>query len=203
MRKRPPGSGSANTGITGAPVRSASAATRRRRRRRTVEEIHVDGVGGLDVLIDQDGDRLIGAERAQDAADGAAAVDDRVAGAPADPLEQIVEQRIVERPRQQRHRMQHQRVHERVDLPVAEVAGEEQRAPAERVRRLHAVLPFELDARQHLLGAHRAELQQDGEQPAEVREHVARDRRALRLRARRKRRLEVAQRQPPVRPSTA
>ena len=39
-----------------------------------------------------------------------------------------MQQRIVERPRQHRHRLDLQRVHQRVDLPEAEVAGEEQHA---------------------------------------------------------------------------
>ena len=169
-------------------------------RRRPVEKVHVEGVGGLDVLIDQDGDRLVVAKRPQDAPDGAAAVDHGVSRPPAHPFEQVVQQRVVERPREQRHRLQHERVHEGVDLPVAEVSREEQRPLPHGMRRLDAILPFELHAGQHLLGAHRAELEEHREQPSEVREHVAGDRGAFLRGPRRERRLEIAQRQLPVRP---
>ena len=107
---------------------------RGRRRRRPVEEVHVDGVGRLDVLVDEHRDRLVRLERAQHAPDRAAAVDHGVAGLHPRRLEQVVQQRIVERPREHRHRLERERVHERVDLPEAEVPGEEQRALAVRVR---------------------------------------------------------------------
>ena len=132
-------------------MRSASAASAEVVAAGPVEEVHVDGIGRLDVLIDQDRDRLVLGERAQHAADRAAAVDHRVAGAPAHRLEQIVQQRIVERTRQHRHRLDLERVHERVDLPEPEVPGEQQHAAPLGVRRAHPLLPFELDAGQHLL----------------------------------------------------
>jgi hypothetical protein len=48
--------------------------------------------------------------------------------------------------------------------------------------RLHdPLLPLELDVREHLLRGHRAELQQRGEQAAEMREHAAGDRAAFRF----------------------
>ena len=162
---------------------------RRRRRRRTVEEVDVDRVGGLDVLIDQDRDRLVRVERAQHAADRAAPVDHRVAGARRARARAVVQERVVERPRQHRHRLQRQRVHERVDLPEAEVPGEEQHALALRVRaRRRAPRLRTRRARSICAGRHRAELQQHRQQPAEVREHAARDGAALALRAQRKRR---------------
>jgi hypothetical protein len=54
-----------------------------------------------------------------------------------------------------------------------------------------ALLAFEFDAREHLLRPHGAELQQHGQQPAEMREHLPRDRAALRLRSGGKRRAQV------------
>ena len=111
----------------------------------------------------------------------------------------MVQQRIVERARQHGHRRDLERVHQRIDLPEPEVPGEQQHPAAVRVRRADPLLPLELDARQHLLRAHRAELQQHRQQPPEVREHAARDGVALGGRAQRKRRLQVADREPPVR----
>ncbi len=143
MRKRPPGSGSANTGTTGAPVLQRERGQRGRRRCRPVEEVDVDGVRGLDVLIDQHRDRLVRFERPEHAPDRAAPVDDGVARLPPRRLQQIVEQRIVERSREHRHRAKLERVHERIDLPEAEVAGEEQDALALRVCRDDALFAFE------------------------------------------------------------
>ena len=111
-----------------------------------------------------------------------------------------MQQRVVERPRQHRHRPERHRVDERVDLPEAEVPGEEQRALAVQVGGAHAFLALERHPREHLVGRHRAELEEDGQQAPEVREHPARDGAALGLAAQRKRRLEVPHRQPPVRP---
>ncbi len=111
-----------------------------------------------------------------------------------------MEQRIVERPRQHRHRPERHGVHERIDFPEAEVAGKKQRSLAGRMGRAHALFPFERHARQHGIRRHRAEFQEDGQQPAEVREHAAGDCPALGLAPQRKGRLQVAHRQPPVRP---
>ena len=54
----------------------------------------------MQVLIDQQRNAMIGRQLAQDLAHRALAINDRVAGARADPLEQLVEPRVVERPRQ-------------------------------------------------------------------------------------------------------
>ena len=82
---------------------------------------------------------------------------------------------------------------QRVDLPVAEVAGEQEHTSIQRVGRDDAVGSLELHARHHLLAGQRAELQEHGQEPAEVGEHVAGDRRTLPRRAERKRRLQIAQ----------
>jgi hypothetical protein len=87
---------------------------------------------------------------------------------------------------------------ERVDLPEPEVAGEQQHAAPLGVGMDDALFSLEFDAREHLLRAHGAELQEHGEQPAEMREHLARDRAALRLRAGGKRRSQVLDGEPPV-----
>jgi hypothetical protein len=109
-----------------------------------------------------------------------------------------VQERVVERPREHRHRLDRQRMDERVDLPEPEVPGEEQHAPPLRVGMDDALLPLELDALEHLLGPHGAELEQDREKAAEVREHLARDRPALLLRAHGKRRAQVLDGETPV-----
>ena len=53
---------------------------------------------------------------------------------------------IVERAREHADRAQLQPVHDRVQLPEAEMAGEEQHALALRVGEARAILAFELDA---------------------------------------------------------
>ena len=123
---------------------------RGRRRCRTIEEVDVDRVDGLDVLIDEHRDAFVRFERAQHAANRAAAIDDRVAGLHPRRLEQAVQQRIVQRPRQHRHWIQRDGVHQGVDLPEPEVPREEQRALPLRVRGADAILALERHARKHL-----------------------------------------------------
>ena len=107
-------------------------------------------------------------------------------------LQQIVQHRVVERTRQHRHRLDPDGMHERVDLPVAEVSGEQQHATPLSVRVDDALFPLELDVLQHLFRRHGAELQQHHQQPAEMREHAARDGPALGHGPRRERRFQVA-----------
>ena len=108
--------------------------------------------------------------------------------------------RVVERAREHADRLEPQRVHDRVQLPEAEVPGEEEHALALRVREPRALLAVELDARQHRLGRQRAELQQLEQQPAEVRERARARSRAARAPDRaRKRGREVALGDPPMR----
>ena len=73
---------------------------RRRRRGRALEEIDIDRIAAHDVLIDQNGDAVPGLQHPHHPADRAPAVDHGVARALPDPLEQIVEMRVVERPGQ-------------------------------------------------------------------------------------------------------
>jgi hypothetical protein len=63
-----------------------------------------------------------------------------------------------------------------VDFPESEVAGVKQDATVLCVRVNNPFFPFELDPREHLVWPHRAEFQQDNQQAAEVRKHVAADR---------------------------
>ena len=102
-------------------MRSASAATRGRRRRRPLEEVHVDRVAAHDVLIDQHADALPRLQQPNHPADRALPVDDAVAGPGANPLEERVQQLVVERAGQDRHRRQPERVHHRLQLPEPEV----------------------------------------------------------------------------------
>ena len=67
----------------------------------------------------------------------------------------------------------------RVQLPEAEMAGEEQHAAALGVGRAHAVLAVDLDRPAHRLGRQRGEAQQLDQQHAEVLEHPAGDAPAL------------------------
>ena len=67
-------------------------------------------------------------QRPQHPAHGALAVDHAVAGALAQGFEQRVQAGVVERPGQHADRLEEQRVHDGVQLPEAEVAGEEQHA---------------------------------------------------------------------------
>ena len=64
---------------------------------------------------------------------------------------QIVQQRIVQRTRQDSHRLHRQRVHERVDLPEAEMAGEQQHALPLPVGGDDPLLSFEFHVREHPL----------------------------------------------------
>lgn len=76
--------------------------------------------------------------------------------------------------------------------------GEEQHAASVRMRRADALLTLEFDVGEHVPRRERAELQQHHQQLAEVLEHPPRDHRALLPRLEGKRRLKVADRQPPV-----
>ena len=68
---------------------------RRGCRRRPPEEVHVDRVGRVQVLIDQQRHRVIGGKLAEHFPHGDLAVDHGVARACADPLEHLVEPRVV------------------------------------------------------------------------------------------------------------
>ena len=128
-------------------------AERERRGRRPVEEVHGDRVGRLDVLVDQDGHAVVGAERLQHPAQRAPPVDHVVALAAAHPLEQIVQPAVVERAREHADGRERRGVGDGVDLPVPEVAGEQQRAPSVRARVADALAALDVDPGQHLLAA--------------------------------------------------
>ena len=64
-----------------------------------------------------------------------------------------MQQRVVERAREHRHRLERDRVDECVDLPEAEMPGEEQRALPLSVRGADALLALERHAREHLVAA--------------------------------------------------
>ncbi len=151
---------------------------RRRRRGGPVEEVHRHGVGALDVLIDQDGHALVGL-RARAARAGA-----RPAGrsrwlpvARPRALEQRVQVRIVERPRQHGHRRQDQGVGQPVQLPVAEVARRtaSRPCPAASAARTRSS-PSNSTRRQELGRRQRARTQQRDQRLPEVDERRARDR---------------------------
>jgi hypothetical protein len=171
---------------------------RGRCRRRPVEEVNVHGIRRLNVLIDEHGDGLVRVERTQHPSNRAAPINHRVARFHPRRLEQLMKERVVERPGEHRHGLELEGVHERIDFPITEVTGVEQDAFAVRVRRHHTLLPFEAHSRQHVLGRHRPELEQHREQPAEVRKHAARDRAAFGLTAQGKRGLDVANRAAPM-----
>ena len=92
-----------------------------------------------------------------------------------DPLEQIVQLRIVERPRHDRHRLELQRMRQRLLLPEAEVARAEQDAFPLREREPHALFALPVHQRQLLVLRQRRILQQLQQQPAEMLEHRSRD----------------------------
>jgi hypothetical protein len=166
--------------MTGAPVRSASAARQRRRRRGgTLEEVDVHGVGAEHVLIDQDRHAVAVRQRSDDAADGAAPVDDRIARASADPLQLGVQVGIVQRTPDDADWFELEGVDDRMLLPEPEMPGEEQHTPPLSVGEADAVLAVEVDERHHPVLAQRAEPQQLQQHAAEVGEGGARDGAAL------------------------
>src|SRR5207245_527871 len=116
-----------------------------------------------------------------DAADRALPVDDRVAGLLSNRFEQPVQPLIIERACEHANRLDAAGVRDRVQLPEAEVAGEEQHALALRVGVTRALLAVELDAVEHRLARSRAELQQLEQQPPEMLERPPRDRAPLGL----------------------
>ena len=81
-----------------------------------------------------------------------------------------------------------------LNLPVAEMAGEEQDALALRVGRAGPLLAFEFEAAAHRLRRERAEPQQLEQQAPEVHEHGARDLSPFGRCAFRKRRCEIGRR---------
>ena len=94
----------------------------------------------LELRMPTPSDAAIRRQVAQDFANCALPIDDRIARARANPLEQIVEIRIVERPRQYRDAVvEPQSVRDGVNLPVAEVAGEEQHAAPVLMRLTHTL----------------------------------------------------------------
>ena len=124
-----------------------------------VEEVDVNGVLARDVLVDENPDPLPVLQHPHRAANRPLAVDDAVAGARTHLLEQPVQVGVVERSGHHRHRLQPQSVHQRLQLPVAEVSGNEQHPLAVRVCGPHPLLALELHPRQQLVGGERAELQ--------------------------------------------
>ena len=148
---------------------------RRRRGGRTVEEVHVDGVAAHDVLIDEHRDAVSRLQRPHDAPNRPSSIHDRVARALTDALQQAIEMRVVERARQDGDRLHPERVNHRLQFPEAEVAGDEQHAPALRIGEARSLFAVELDARQHLRRGQRPEPEQLEQQPAEMRERRAGD----------------------------
>ena len=88
---------------------------------------------------------LLADQLAQHAPERALPVDHAVAGHRPQPFEQIVQPRVVERPRQHGDRRRVERVRDRLHLPVAEVAGEEEDAAPLLVRVDHALEALHLD----------------------------------------------------------
>ena len=153
------------------------------------------------MLIDQDRHRLVVGERAQHAADRAAAVDHRVAGRRPDRSSRSCSSGLSSGRASTAIGADRQRVHQRVDLPESEVPGEQQHAAPLRVggRRTRSS-PSNSTRASICSGRHRAELEQLHQQPAEVREHGAGDRRAARRVAHGNAACELLERQPPVGP---
>ena len=106
----------------------------RGRRRRPLEEIHIDRVAGQNVLVDEHGDAQSPLEHPHHSPNCALPVDDGVTGALANLLEERVEIGVVERSGEHADRLDPQGVDDGVQLPEAEVAGEEEHALSVRVR---------------------------------------------------------------------
>ena len=138
-------------------------------------------------------------ERAQDPPDGAAAINHVVAGRPANGLQQVVQQRIVQRPGEHGHGPERESVNESVDFPESEMPGEKQHALSMRVGGAQPVVAFELHAAHHSRRRHRAEFEERHQQPAEVLEHVPRDGTPLDIGACREGTLQVPQGEPAMR----
>ena len=171
---------------------------RRRRRRRPPEKVHIDRIGARHVLVDQYADALALGQQAENLAYGAAPVHDVVAVRRANPFEQIVQPRVVQRPRHDGHRLEFQCVRQRLLLPETKVSRAEQDPFALRQREPHALFAFPIHQRQLLLPGQRRVLQQLEQQSSEVLEHRPRDRPALVRRLLGERHLEICERDSPV-----
>jgi hypothetical protein len=151
------------------------------------------------VLIDQQCHAFACGKRLQHASHRALPVDHVIAGRSTDAFEQVIQARIVERPRQDADRPQGHTMGNRLALPETEVAGEEQDTLALCIRQPDALVTLILGARDHLFRRQRAERQQLQQHLAEVRERRAGDRPSLMRWTIRKTLFEVGQGDTPMR----
>src|SRR5207248_2296201 len=110
------------------------------------------------VLIDQNADAAVGAERLKNGAREILLPDRTIAGERAAAFHHRVDQRIVERAHQHVHRRGHQGMRERAQLPVSQVSGGEKHATARAQCVLKMLSPFEADPVVKILTANRWEL---------------------------------------------
>ena len=161
-----------------------SGPNRQRRKRgrgrgRPPEKIDRHRVGARHVLIDQDADALAFREQPQRFAHRPAPIDDGIAIRRSNPFEQIVQLRIIQRPRHDGHRLELQRVRQRLLFPEPEMPGAKQHAFPLRKRELYVLFAFPLDERHLLFRRQRWKLQQLQHEPAEMAEHLPCDGAAL------------------------
>jgi hypothetical protein len=114
--------------------------------------------------------------------------------------QQVVQLRVVERPRHDGHRLELQRMRQGLLLPESEMAGAEQNALALRERQPHALLAFPFHERQLHVARQRRVLQQFEQQAPEMLEHRFRDGPALFLRSLGKGDLQVCDGNPAMYP---
>src|SRR5207244_10804238 len=100
--------------------------------------------GAADVLIEQDRDAVLLGQQPHDLANRSLAVDDDVPGAAADFLEQRVEPRVVQRPREDADRLEAKRMGDRMQLPESEMTRDEQDALALSVGQAHPLFAVEV-----------------------------------------------------------
>ena len=152
----------------------------------------------MHVLIDQHTDGMAAFEDAEHAANRAAPVDDSVTSGGPHAFQQIVQIRIVERPRQHVHWLEPQGLREPDHFPEPEVAREENHAASLRIGVLRVIGPFHFGDAQHLGRAERGEFQQLEENPPEMREHRSCDRALLPRGSMREGGREIVQSRTPV-----
>ena len=121
---------SANPGMTAAPVRAAILANAVLAQAGVPKKLTKTPSCERRVLIDQNADRLVLLQGAQNGSGAVPFLDQVIAGKLAALFDQAIDARIVERPDHDVHRLGHQAVGEGAELPIAQVRGGEQDAVA-------------------------------------------------------------------------
>src|SRR6266545_2482264 len=148
---------------------------RRSRGRRPPEERDEHGFPPQNVLVDENGDRLVSRHCAKQLLCRLSLGDRTVPEPPSEARELLLEERVVERAGDRRDRLSQESRYERPDLPAPEVRGKEEDSFPARARGAKVLLSDDRDAGQQILTREPAGLEEVDERAREPLDRSTRD----------------------------